>query len=109
MPSPAHIALLPILLLSQVLSPLLRADDLPPCPNGDGGTGDGTRQHAGGVRPLTLHVDLDRLAAGSEHISRRYADVAVLAAAIEAYGAELAVERTQFYASAVRGRCDGLR
>jgi acetyl/propionyl-CoA carboxylase alpha subunit/acetyl-CoA carboxylase carboxyltransferase component len=47
---------------------------------------------------------LDRLAASGEHISRRHADVAVLAAAIEAYDAELAVERTQFYASAVRGR-----
>jgi acetyl/propionyl-CoA carboxylase alpha subunit/acetyl-CoA carboxylase carboxyltransferase component len=47
---------------------------------------------------------LDRLARTGEHISRRYADVALLAAAIEAYDAELAVERTQFYASARRGR-----
>jgi acetyl/propionyl-CoA carboxylase alpha subunit/acetyl-CoA carboxylase carboxyltransferase component len=47
---------------------------------------------------------LDRLAASGEHISRRYPDVALTAAAIEAYEAELAVERTQFYASAVRGR-----
>ena len=47
---------------------------------------------------------LDRLAANGEHVSRRYADVALLQAAIEAYEAELAVEKTQFYASAVRGR-----
>ena len=47
---------------------------------------------------------LDRLAASGDHFSRRYADVALTAAAIEAYEAELAVERTQFYASAVRGR-----
>ena len=47
---------------------------------------------------------LDRLAKTGEHVSRRYADVAIAAAAIEAYNAESAVERTQFYASAVRGR-----
>jgi acetyl/propionyl-CoA carboxylase alpha subunit/acetyl-CoA carboxylase carboxyltransferase component len=47
---------------------------------------------------------LDRLAAGGQHVSRLYADVALLEAAIEAYQAELAVEQTQFYASAVRGR-----
>jgi acetyl/propionyl-CoA carboxylase alpha subunit/acetyl-CoA carboxylase carboxyltransferase component len=47
---------------------------------------------------------LDRLAANGDHYSKRYADVALLQAAIEAYCAELAVERTQFYASAVRGR-----
>ena len=47
---------------------------------------------------------LDRLAASGEHISRHHAEVALLAAAIETYDAELAVERTQFYASAVRGR-----
>jgi acetyl/propionyl-CoA carboxylase alpha subunit/acetyl-CoA carboxylase carboxyltransferase component len=47
---------------------------------------------------------MDRLACNGEHLSRRYADVALVAAAIEAYDAELAVERTQFYASAVRGR-----
>ena len=35
---------------------------------------------------------------------RRYADVALVQAAIEAYAAELAVEQTQFYASALRGR-----
>jgi acetyl/propionyl-CoA carboxylase alpha subunit/acetyl-CoA carboxylase carboxyltransferase component len=47
---------------------------------------------------------LDRLAATGEHLSRRYADVALVQAAIEAYDAQLAVEQTQFYASAVRGR-----
>ena len=47
---------------------------------------------------------LDRLAASGGHVSRRYADVAVVAAAIEAYDAELAIEQAQFYASAVRGR-----
>jgi acetyl/propionyl-CoA carboxylase alpha subunit/acetyl-CoA carboxylase carboxyltransferase component len=56
---------------------------------------------------LANEVDIgwmDRLAGNSEHLSRRYADVALVAAAIEAYDAELAIERTQFYASAVRGR-----
>ena len=47
---------------------------------------------------------LDELAADGRHLSRRYADVAIVQAAIEAYEAALAVERTQFYASAVRGR-----
>src|ERR1017187_9589535 len=47
---------------------------------------------------------LDRLAAHGGHCSRRHADVALVQAAIEAYSAELAVEQTQFYASAVRGR-----
>ncbi|HME09979.1 MAG TPA: carboxyl transferase domain-containing protein [Bryobacteraceae bacterium] len=47
---------------------------------------------------------MDRLAASGEHVSRHYADVALLQAAIEVYNAELAVEQTQFYAAAVRGR-----
>src|SRR5437868_4566390 len=47
---------------------------------------------------------LDRLAASGQHLSRDYADVSLLAAAIEGYDAELMVEQTQFYASAVRGR-----
>jgi len=47
---------------------------------------------------------LDDLAATGEHISKRYADVALVQAAIEAYDAQLAVEQTQFYASAARGR-----
>ena len=52
-----------------------------------------------------VHVGwLDHLAATGEHLSRRYADVALVQAAIETYDAQLAVEQTQFYASAVRGR-----
>ncbi len=47
---------------------------------------------------------LDTLAATGKHISRQYADVALVQAAIESYDAQLAVEQTQFYASAVRGR-----
>ncbi len=47
---------------------------------------------------------LDQLAATGEHVSRCYADVALVRAAIEAYDAQLAVEQAQFYASAVRGR-----
>jgi len=47
---------------------------------------------------------LERLEASGEHISRRYADVALVQAAIETYDAELATEQAQFYASAVRGR-----
>lgn len=47
---------------------------------------------------------LDRLAATGEHLSRQHADVALLAAAIQAYNAELEVEQAQFYASALRGR-----
>jgi acetyl-CoA carboxylase carboxyltransferase component/pyruvate/2-oxoglutarate dehydrogenase complex dihydrolipoamide acyltransferase (E2) component len=52
-----------------------------------------------------VHVGwLDRLAATGEHLSRSYADVAIVQAAIEAYDAQLAVEQKQFYASAARGR-----
>ncbi len=47
---------------------------------------------------------LDRRSAEGGHLSRRYADVALVQAAIEAYAADLAVEKIQFYASAVRGR-----
>jgi acetyl/propionyl-CoA carboxylase alpha subunit/acetyl-CoA carboxylase carboxyltransferase component len=47
---------------------------------------------------------LDELAAEGRHLSRRHADVAIVQASIEAYDAALAVEQTQFYASAVRGR-----
>lgn len=47
---------------------------------------------------------LDRLAAGGGHLSNKYADVALLYAAIDAYDADLAVEHAQFYASAARGR-----
>src|SRR5208282_4999942 len=52
-----------------------------------------------------VHVGwLDHLTATGEHLSRRYADVALVQAAIEAYDTQLAVEQKQFYASAVRGR-----
>ena len=47
---------------------------------------------------------LDRRAAEGGNLSTRYADVALVHAAIEAYSADLAVEQIQFYASAVRGR-----
>jgi acetyl/propionyl-CoA carboxylase alpha subunit/acetyl-CoA carboxylase carboxyltransferase component len=47
---------------------------------------------------------LDRLAATGDHLSRQYAYVALLQAAVEAYATELAVEQTQFYTSALRGR-----
>ncbi|MGE5206028.1 MAG: biotin carboxylase N-terminal domain-containing protein [Chlamydiota bacterium] len=47
---------------------------------------------------------LDRVAGKGEHVSRSYADVALVQAAIEAYDSELALEQTQFYASARRGR-----
>jgi len=47
---------------------------------------------------------LDHLASTGKHLSRHYADVALVQAAIEAYDAQLAVEQAQFYASAVRGR-----
>ena len=52
-----------------------------------------------------VHIGwMDQLAATGEHLSRHYADVALLQSAIEAYDAQLAVEQKQFYASAVRGR-----
>jgi acetyl/propionyl-CoA carboxylase alpha subunit/acetyl-CoA carboxylase carboxyltransferase component len=47
---------------------------------------------------------LGRLAATGEHLSPRKAEAALVHAAIEVYESHLAVERTQFYASAVRGR-----
>ena len=52
-----------------------------------------------------VHIGwLDHLAATGAHVSRRYADVALVHAAIEAYDAQFAVERAQFYSSAARGR-----
>jgi acetyl/propionyl-CoA carboxylase alpha subunit/acetyl-CoA carboxylase carboxyltransferase component len=47
---------------------------------------------------------LDALAATGRHVSRRGADVALLAAGIDVYDAEQAVEKAQFYTSAARGR-----
>lgn len=60
-------------------------------------------------RPEVQHAEsdigwLDHVAAVGQYISRNYADIALLEAAIEAYEAALTVEQTQFYASAVRGR-----
>ena len=57
------------------------------------------------VQHSDVHVSwLDQAAASGEHLSRRYADVALVQAAIETYDAQLAVEQAQFYAAAVRGR-----
>jgi biotin carboxyl carrier protein len=47
---------------------------------------------------------LGRMTARSEHLTSRNADVALVQAAIETYVGGTAVERTQFYASALRGR-----
>ncbi len=47
---------------------------------------------------------MDHLAATGDHLSRHYADVALVQAAIESYDAQLGVEQAQFYASAIRGR-----
>ena len=47
---------------------------------------------------------LDRLAASGNHVSRRYADVALIQAAIEVYATEAAAEEAHFYASAAHGR-----
>ena len=41
---------------------------------------------------------LDRLTASGEHVPRRHAPVALVAAAVEAYEAALAVEQAQFFA-----------
>jgi len=57
------------------------------------------------IRQGAVHTGwLDELAVNGEHLSRKHANVALVQAAIEASDAELAVERTQFYASAARGR-----
>ena len=47
---------------------------------------------------------LDRIAAQGLHVAKKYADVALVQAAIDAYDAECAIEQAQFYASAARGR-----
>ncbi|HET9209509.1 MAG TPA: carboxyl transferase domain-containing protein, partial [Thermoanaerobaculia bacterium] len=47
---------------------------------------------------------LERLVAGGEHLPRRGAEAALLAAAISGYEEELALARSRFYASAARGR-----
>jgi acetyl/propionyl-CoA carboxylase alpha subunit/acetyl-CoA carboxylase carboxyltransferase component len=52
---------------------------------------------------------LDRISSKNEHLSRRHAEVAVVQAAIEAYISEFGVEKSQFYASALRGRPEARR
>ncbi len=47
---------------------------------------------------------LERLVASGEHLPRRGAEAALLAAAVAGYEEELALARSRFYASAVRGR-----
>ncbi len=57
------------------------------------------------VRDANVDIGwLDRLTSNGDHLSRAYADVALAQAAIEAYEAELEVEKAQFFASAMRGR-----
>lgn len=52
-----------------------------------------------------VHIGwLDRLAADGSLVSRRFADVALVHAAIESYESQLSEEQAQFYASALRGR-----
>ncbi|HYX24093.1 MAG TPA: hypothetical protein VFC23_08060, partial [Thermoanaerobaculia bacterium] len=47
---------------------------------------------------------LDRLVAAGEHLPRRGAEVALVAAAVDGYEAESAVDRARFFESAARGR-----
>ncbi len=47
---------------------------------------------------------LDRLSAEGRHLSYKHAEIALLQAAVDAYEAESAVERSHFYAMAARGR-----
>ena len=57
------------------------------------------------VQTGDVHVGwLDHLSSSGERLLKPYADVALVQAAIEAYEAQLAIEQSQFYASAVRGR-----
>jgi acetyl/propionyl-CoA carboxylase alpha subunit/acetyl-CoA carboxylase carboxyltransferase component len=57
------------------------------------------------VEQANFHTGwLDDLAKNGNHLCQRFADIALVQAAVEAYDAALAIEQTQFYASAVRGR-----
>ena len=47
---------------------------------------------------------LDHISANGNHLSTRYADIALMQAAIDAYESELSAEQARFYASAARGR-----
>ncbi|MCI0693698.1 ATP-grasp domain-containing protein [candidate division KSB1 bacterium] len=56
---------------------------------------------------ITSELDvawLDRLVQKGEHLSRRYAEIALLHAAIEAYLAEVEIEKAKFFTLAHRGR-----
>ncbi|MBK8256978.1 MAG: ATP-grasp domain-containing protein [Polyangiaceae bacterium] len=60
-------------------------------------------------RPEVLHAEadnqwLDSFAATGDHVSRRQADVALLAVALDAYTEQSAVDQARFFASAARGR-----
>ncbi len=57
------------------------------------------------IRENSIDVEwLDRQTAAGAHISNRYADVALLQAAIDVYDAEFSLEREQFFDSAARMR-----
>lgn len=57
------------------------------------------------VQRSDVHIGwLDQLAAEGKHVSRCYADVAIVQAAIESYEDQLSSEQAEFYASALRGR-----
>ncbi|MCA9552900.1 MAG: DUF2118 domain-containing protein [Myxococcales bacterium] len=47
---------------------------------------------------------LDREVAAGTHVSRRYADVALLVAAIESYHLQFEAEKSMFFSAAIRGR-----
>lgn len=59
-------------------------------------------------RPEVAHGDgspwIDRLVASGEHLPRRGAEAALLAAAVAGYEVEAGAARSRFYASAARGR-----
>ena len=57
------------------------------------------------VQAASAHTGwLDRAATDGTFATARHADIALLQAAVEVYDAELALEQTQFYAMAARGR-----
>jgi biotin carboxyl carrier protein len=47
---------------------------------------------------------IDRLVSQGRHTTTRHAEIALIQAAIEAYGSEVAVDRARFFALAARGR-----
>jgi len=58
------------------------------------------------AREPVSHDWLNRLVASGEHLPRKGAEAALLAAAIAGYEAELDLARDRFYASAARGRLE---